>query len=255
MRIIRLTLDVHADSYSFLLPSIAPYVSWGLYSLWTQFILGPDFQILHPRNTTALLMALHIKVVLAVLVYCDKFILPITKIFGPGWHFLVPCIISMRLNSQGVTAGDYMMALLENVLPRRIFPRLRPITVRKDAGAVDKTVSPVDSMPPSCSPHAKLNEVKQLFQLLPGLHESYHALVDSLQLGLRAEVVVCLCIARNFNPWKTELNWLCLRVAVAHRRRGVDRLLVSPAIFTRMRILADDLLVATPITTALTFYW
>jgi hypothetical protein len=255
VRIIHLNLGLHADSYSFLLPSIAPYVSWGLYSLWTQFILGPDFQILHPRNTTALLMALHIKVVLALLVYSDNLILPITKIFGPGWHILVPCIISMRLNSQGVMVGDYMMALLENVLPRRIFPRLRPITVRKDAGAVDRTVSGFHSVLRSRSARPKPNLVKQLFQLLPGLHESYHALVDSLQLGLRAEAVVCLCIARNFIPWKTELNWLCLRVAVAHRRRGVDRLLVSPAIFTRMRMLADDLLLATPITTALTLYW
>ena len=138
---------MNTNVYSFLIPSIAPYVSWGLYSLWTQFILGPDFQILHPRNTTALLTALHIKVVLAILIYCDGLILPITKILGPGWHFLVPCIISMRLNSQGAMVGDYMMALLENVLPRRFFPRLRPITVTKDAGAIGKAVSSLDPAP------------------------------------------------------------------------------------------------------------
>jgi len=105
-------------------------------------------------------MALHIKLVLAILVYCDNFILPITKILGPGWHFLVPCIISMRLNSQGVMVGDYMMALLENALPRRFFPRLRPITVKKDAGAVDKMASSFDPAMLLHSTHTDLRRAK-----------------------------------------------------------------------------------------------
>ena len=37
-----------------------------------------------------------------------------------------------------------------------------------------------------------------MFQLLPGLHESYHALVGSLQLGIRAEVVVRRAIENLF---------------------------------------------------------
>jgi hypothetical protein len=85
-------------------------------------------------------MALYIKVVLAFLIYCDGLVLPISRVLGPGWHFLVPCIIGMRLDGRGLTVGDYMLRALENTLPRRLFPSLGPLRVKKDAGTVEMMV-------------------------------------------------------------------------------------------------------------------